>query len=748
MECPAWLRSRAHAYAPVVSRDEDHARVSTPRAKPRAAATVPLVLHHLHKPARRHDARKKAAATLLGAAFLVALLAFLAVALARARADATETSASRGASRGTSRLGGVLRGFGSAAAAAAAAARRGARSSLAFAARALRNACVAIIDVLSLKSAWETREDPLAFGALDLSRAPQLGGVARFLLFARRRFVAPLLQAFVAVAAFLSALVAADRMFHFYVAVYWRHVAKKDPAAKWKTFELPKTSELTSARAARDAFPKVVVQLPMFNEREVCGDIIDKACELDWPRSRVLVQVLDDSTCLETRRIVDDKVFEWRERGANVVARRRKNRDGYKAGAMVDAERDLRGPDGRFGGCAPLGSSRTMKDAKGDVFDKKVVDEKRQVDLDVEENDASVEGYEFAFIFDADFEPRADFLRRVAPYLIANPSVGFVQARWTYVNGGESTLTRVQEISLNYHIRCEQFARHAANVFFNFNGTAGAWRLRCVEDAGGWTPRTTVEDMDLSLRAYLRGWKFVFLDDVTCDCEIPAVYDAYRKQQHRWSCGPAQLFKIAARAVWRSETTPLAKKIYLIVFFFGTRMFASHLVSFALYCTLIPICATFPEVNIPFWALVYVPLTITISTTVWTKGGWRRAVQYVLCENAMSAVKLMAMLSGFLDWADANEWVVTRKLGRVISKKTQELATKLDRAKKAMELPKTSDCEKKKKKIYGKECAMGLFFVACALYGAQAHAMWQYAVFLTLQGVVFLAFGLNYVDGK
>jgi beta-mannan synthase len=242
----------------------------------------------------------------------------------------------------------------------------------------------------------------------------------------------------------------------------------------------------------------------------------------------------------------------------------------------------------------------------------------------------------------------------------------------------------------------------------------------------------------------------VFLDDVTCDCEIPAVYDAYRKQQHRWSCGPAQLFKIAARAVWRSETTPLAKKIYLIVFFFGTRMFASHLVSFALYCTLIPICATFPEVNIPFWALVYVPLTITISTTVWTKGGWRRAIQYVLCENAMSAVKLMAMLSGFLDWADANEWVVTRKLGRVIGKKTQELATKLDRAKKAMELPKNSEnCEtKKKKKIYGKECAMGLFFVACAAYGALFHAMWQYAVFLTLQGVVFLAFGLNYVDGK
>ena len=463
----------------------------------------------------------------------------------------------------------------------------------------------------------------------------------------------------------------------------------------------------------------------------------------------------------------------------NVVARRRKNRAGYKAGAMVDAEDDLRGRrDGRFGGrfysrTGPKGPTPCVRDVEPistnppvteSSISKKNQDEsvdERHDDENENENAGLDSGYEYAFIFDADFEPRSDFLRRVAPYLIANPEVGFVQARWTYVNGSESLLTRVQEISLNYHIRCEQFARHAAGVFFNFNGTAGAWRLTCVEDAGGWTPRTTVEDMDLSLRAYLRGWKFVFLDDVTCDCEIPAVYDAYRKQQHRWSCGPAQLFKIAAKAVWRSEKTPFAKKMYLIVFFFGTRMFASHLVSFALYCTLIPICATFPEVYIPFWALVYVPLTITISTTFWTRGGWRFAIPYVLCENAMSVVKVTAMFSGFLDWADANEWVVTRKLGRIIARKVDDarrsksravafVATRLaeTRAAKDEDAAKPDGELKKKKKTYGKECAMGFFFVACAAYGALAHAMWQYAVFLTAQGLVFLAFGLNYVDGK
>ena len=483
----------------------------------------------------------------------------------------------------------------------------------------------------------------------------------------------------------------------------------------------------------------------------MCGAIIDKACALDWPKSRMLVQVLDDSTCPETRQMVDDKVFEWREKGVDVVARRRRNREGYKAGAMVDAEADLRGRGGRFGGSV----------GRGGVFPSR-----KDADVAVEAADACVssvscgeeeeDGYEFAFIFDADFEPRADFLRLCAPYLIANPEVGFVQARWTYVNGSESLLTRVQEISLNYHIRCEQFARHAAGVFFNFNGTAGAWRLACVEDAGGWTPRTTVEDMDLSLRAYLRGWKFAFLDDVTCDCEIPAVYDAYRKQQHRWSCGPAQLFKAAAATVWRSERTPFAKKAYLIVFFFGTRMFASHVVSFALYCTLIPICATFPEVVIPFWALVYVPLTVTVSTTFWTRGGWRAAVPYVLCENAMSVVKVTAMLSGFLDWADANEWVVTRKLGRIIARQVDDakkrsravafVAERLAAKGAAKAAPKGA--KKKERKTYGKECAMGIFFILCAAYGALAHGMWQYAAFLTAQGLAFLAFGRNYVDGK
>ena len=507
--------------------------------------------------------------------------------------------------------------------------------------------------------------------------------------------VIPFLRFFVMICAFMSALVAADRIFHFYVALYWRWVSRVDPKARWRFQALPEPGSV-SAENVRD-FPNVVVQLPMFNEKEVCQAVIDAACALDWPKSRMMVQVLDDSTCAETRRRIEDKVFEHRERGVNVQHRTKTNRGGYKAGAMNDAMADIE----QFDHCA---------------------------------------------VFDADFDPAPDFLRKTIPYLTLNPDVGFVQARWVYSNGTESLLTRVQEISLNYHIRCEQYARHAAGLFFNFNGTAGVWRRECIVDSGGWNCRTTVEDMDLSLRAYLRGWRFVFLDDVTCLNEIPAQYGAYRKQQHRWSCGPMQLWRQAIVDVWNAKDVPLAKKLYLNVFFFGTRMFATHLVSFFLYGRLIPICATAPEVAIPFWALVYMPLLITLSTVWFTPGGWVYFVPYVLYENAMMIVKTSAMCAGLLQWSNAHEWVVTAKLGKFVDKvQHSKVGEKVGRIATAV---KTAVVKRvvKKRNVYGKELAMGCFFLTCAAYGTAVNGMWQYGVFLCLQGGVFVAFGLDYVD--
>ena len=236
--------------------------------------------------------------------------------------------------------------------------------------------------------------------------------------------------------------------------------------------------------------------------------------------------------------------------------------------------------------------------------------------------------------------------------------------------------------------------------------------------------------MDLSLRAYLRGWKFIFLNDITCDNEIPAEYDAYRKQQHRWSCGPMQLWRKATKTILESNGVSLAKKVYLIVFFFGARMFAVHIVSFFLYCLLVPLCAISPEIPIPFWALVYTPVLVTMSTVVFTKEGWKTSVAFVLFENAMCVVKLSAMISGLFELSDAHEWVVTKKLGNMFSSSSSS---------------SSSSTPKVRRKIYFKELSMGSFFLFCGVYGILQHQLVHYSLFLIAQSLVFFAFGFNRV---
>ena len=186
--------------------------------------------------------------------------------------------------------------------------------------------------------------------------------------------------------------------------MYWKHFSKVKPESLYSHTPLPDMA------AAPHLYPPVVVQLPMFNEREVCRQIIDAACELEWPRGRLLVQVLDDSTDDIARERIQEAVAAWREAGVNIVYRWRANREGYKAGAMSEAMEEIK-------------------------------------------------DYEHCAIFDADFHPEPDFLLKTIPYLVDNPEVGFVQARWVYANASESLLTRVQVIGLSYHIKCEQYAR-------------------------------------------------------------------------------------------------------------------------------------------------------------------------------------------------------------------------------------------------------------------------------------------------
>ncbi|KAL0039912.1 hypothetical protein WJX77_011521 [Trebouxia sp. C0004] len=205
-----------------------------------------------------------------------------------------------------------------------------------------------------------------------------------------------------------------------------------------------------------------------------------------------------------------------------------------------------------------------------------------------------LQDFDFVAIFDADFKPDSDFLMKTIPHLMHDSHLGFGQTRWTFTNADESYLTKAQEISLNYHCRCEQYAHFSSGTFFNFNGTAGVWRVRTIMEFGGWNSRTTVEDMDLSLRAYLAGWKGMYLRDITCLNELPASFFAYRKQQHRWTCGPVQLWRKAAVDIWGSSL-PLHCKLDLILCYFGIRKVATHWVSTGFFCGLVPLSVFTPE---------------------------------------------------------------------------------------------------------------------------------------------------------
>ena len=250
-----------------------------------------------------------------------------------------------------------------------------------------------------------------------------------------------------------------------------------------------------------DDLPVVTVQLPVFNERHVVGRLIDAACQLDWPRDRLEVQVLDDSTDATTL-IAEAQAEAWRRSGVDVRVIRRGDRHGYKAGALQHG----------------------LGEARGSLV----------------------------AIFDADFVPPRDFLRRMVPSF-DDPGVGMVQARWGHLNGEASALTRAAALLLDGHFVLEHTARHRSGRFFNFNGTAGIWRRACIEDAGGWQHDTLTEDLDLSYRAQLRGWRFVFRPDVVVPAELPADMRSYKTQQLRWATGSIQTAKKLGPSILRAH---------------------------------------------------------------------------------------------------------------------------------------------------------------------------------------------------
>ncbi len=247
--------------------------------------------------------------------------------------------------------------------------------------------------------------------------------------------------------------------------------------------------------------PRVTVQLPIFNEQFVVERLLDAVCRLDYPLDKLDIQVLDDSTD-ETQAVAKGLVNHYAGQGFPVTYHPRSNRDGFKAGALAEG----------------------LKSAKG----------------------------EFVAIFDADFVPPADFLQRTIHHF-ADPKIAMVQTRWTHINRNYSFLTEVEALLLDGHFVLEHSGRARSKVFFNFNGTAGLWRRQAIDDAGGWQHDTLTEDTDLSYRAQLKGWKFIYLQDVECPAELPVEMTAFKTQQARWAKGLIQTSKKILPEVLKSE---------------------------------------------------------------------------------------------------------------------------------------------------------------------------------------------------
>lgn len=333
--------------------------------------------------------------------------------------------------------------------------------------------------------------------------------------------------------------------------------------------------------------PAVTVQLPLFNELNVVGRLFEAVSSLDYPREKLQIQVLDDSTD-ETSDACEEQVEKLRERGFDVEYRHRIDRTGFKAGALEAA----------------------MPTAKG----------------------------EFLLIFDADFLPQPDLLQKMIHHF-TNPKVGLVQVRWGHLNEKDSLLTRLQAMMLDGHLVLEQSARSRGGYFLNFNGTAGIWRKQAILESGGWQHDTLTEDLDLSYRAQMNGWRFVYLKDIVVPAELPPDMDGFKSQQHRWTKGSIQVCKKILGDVWRSGE-PLGIKLEATAHLCAN---FAYLLMFGVLVLVYPANfmfenswqkAVFLDLPVFFFATVSVVLFYLAAQGAQRPWGWVRAMAYlplVLC---------------------------------------------------------------------------------------------------------------------
>jgi cellulose synthase/poly-beta-1,6-N-acetylglucosamine synthase-like glycosyltransferase len=303
--------------------------------------------------------------------------------------------------------------------------------------------------------------------------------------------------------------------------------------------------------------PFITVQLPIYNEKYVIGRLIDACVAFEYPKHLMEIHVLDDSTD-ETVDIVAEQVAYYQSLGFNIAHIRRKNRQGFKAGALRDG----------------------LAYAKG----------------------------EFVAIFDADFVPKPDFLLQTIPHF-KNPKIGVVQTRWSHLNKEYSLLTKIQAMQLDMHFTVEQKGREVGNFLLQFNGTAGVWRRTTIEDAGGWEVDTLAEDLDLSYRAQLKGWRITFLDTVTSPAELPAEMIGLKSQQYRWMKGGAETSRKMLPSLWRSAL-PFRQKVLGTAHLISSSMFVLILLSAIVSVPLMFIVET---LHIPFSPFSYLFFSGTLA---------------------------------------------------------------------------------------------------------------------------------------
>lgn len=348
--------------------------------------------------------------------------------------------------------------------------------------------------------------------------------------------------------------------------------------------------------------PFVTIQVPVYNERYVIERLLRSLAQLDYPKHCFEIQVLDDSTD-ESSLIIDNSVAQLRMQGLAVSILRRASRSGFKAGALQAG----------------------MAHGTGELI----------------------------AIFDADFTPPPQFLKRLVPYF-NNPSVGLVQARWGHLNEGENALTRIQTFMLDTHFSVEQSGRYNAGYFINFCGTAGIWRRQCIEEAGGWDGKVLSEDLDLSYRAQLRGWKLVYDQELEVPAELPAAIEAFKVQQFRWTKGTAQIFRKNLRTLLRTAL-PFDKKLHGIFHLLSSFVFVCVFFNALLTVPILVFRNLYPEIEHLSQYTIFASLNLVAITLFYYTGKksvkdgssfFRNYPLFLIVYMGLSAQNCCAVLQG------------------------------------------------------------------------------------------------------